>query len=518
MRDAPSGVSITFNGEIYNHRDLRADLQRKGHVFRTGTDTEVVLALYKEKGKDCVRDLHGMFAFAILDGNTMFLARDRMGIKPLRYTYVAEQGLFLFGSEIKALLQCSRFIPKLNREAFADFVVFGNPAGTSTFFEGVRTLPPGNTMEISWKGTQLTVGEPEAYFTLTFARNDSLDFNEAEKQLDRALSQAVETHMSADVEVSITLSGGIDSTLLALIAHEQKSQPIRTFSVSDDEHHPDALLAAYVAKSIGSNHTSTLMTFDDYLESIPKIIAAHERPSSLLHSPWQFLSRTVSKYTKATLCGEGADELFGGYPEYVDQNYMLAPILKRVPRVERLDTPMSARASENLRKLATTDQNEYLAHIFAMNQTDQLTWLHLDVDDSIPMASGVEVRVPYMDDQVVSVVNQFPVDFLVNRTLEIQKYILKRFCLDRFGSTYADVILRKKHGMPSVGLRLRSRFDALCEEILPAQYLAGHELGYCFASKRELLIFELFEDIFFTNRGDVRQTGSLLDFMRSRGA
>ena len=174
-------ICIVFNGEIYNHHELRADLKRKGHVFTTATDTEVVLHLYEEVGDDCVHDLRGMFAFAILDGERLFLARDRYGIKPLYYTFLPEGQLFLFASEIKGLLQCPEYTPRLDMQTWADSFVLGHAVGTETFFAGVKSLAAGHTMSICWD-EQTSISEPKPYFTHKFIRNQDLSLNEATRR------------------------------------------------------------------------------------------------------------------------------------------------------------------------------------------------------------------------------------------------------------------------------------------------------------------------------------------------
>src|SRR5215469_10435020 len=157
-------ICLVFNGEISNHHELRADLKRKGHIFTTETDTEVVLHLYETLGEDCVRHLRGMFAFAILDGERLLLARDRYGIKPLYYTFLPEEQLFLFASEIKSILQCSAYTPQLDMQTWADTFVLKHSVGTETFFAGVKSLAAGHTMSISWD-QQMNISEPQPYFT-----------------------------------------------------------------------------------------------------------------------------------------------------------------------------------------------------------------------------------------------------------------------------------------------------------------------------------------------------------------
>ncbi|TMC21989.1 MAG: asparagine synthase (glutamine-hydrolyzing) [Chloroflexi bacterium] len=509
-------LCIVFNGEIYNHHKLRTDLKRKGHIFTTETDTEVVLHLYEEMGDDCVHHLHGMFAFAILDGERLFLARDRYGIKPLYYTFLPEKQLFLFASEIKGILQCPEYTPRLDMQTLADWIALNHPVGTETFFEGVRSLATGSTMSIRWD-QQITISEPRSYFTPHFIRDKDISLAEALEVLEAVLRNSVEAHLAADVDIGFTLSGGLDSTLLALLGHEYQSRPIFTFSVADGEHHPDLLQAQSVAHMIGSSHQSVVISFDEYLAAIPGCATAEEQPISLSGLPAYFLCGKIAHQVKACLLGEGADELFGGYREYLDREFKLSRIRMRTPLLKQLGVSPSDRALNLIERLSSSPPfDQYLQSTFEMNLSDPLERHHLNIFDKYGMAAGVEMRVPYLDDSLLELVNQFPLRHLVRRDLGITKYILRHLCLRRFGYDVTDVVLRRKESFPSVGMRLEQRFDRLCDEILPDDYLTQHELGFCFKRKRSLLLFELFYEIFMVHRGDGKTVGSILSFLKSR--
>jgi len=508
---------VVFNGEIYNHRELRAELQKKGHIFRTKTDTEVIIHLYEEMGDDCVRRLQGMFAFAILDGDRLLLARDRLGIKPLYHVFLPDTGELVFASEIKAVLQHPGVTPRLDMQALADSIVLSHPVGDETFFEGVKTLAPGHTMVV-WCGEGARLEQPKPYYSRNFVRAESMTLDDALERLEAALERAVETHLAADVEVGLTLSGGLDSTVLAFFASERLQRPILTFTVGDHAGYADVVQAGLVAKMIGSDHQSIIMTFDDYLSAIPGLVRAEEQPSSLFGLPFHFLCRKVAERTKACLHGEGADELFGGYVEYFNREARLSHIRHRLPLLKQLGVPPSARALATIERLSSaTTFEEYLPRIFEVNTADALERQHLMPVDKSAMAASLEMRVPYLDDDVFELVSQMPLALLVRPDIGVKKYILRRLALKRFGPQVIDVVLRDKLGAPTSGIYLLDRFDQMCNETLPDDYLTRHELGFCFRAKRELFLFEVFMEIFMKHRGDSDSIGSVTELLQARG-
>ena len=227
---------VVFNGEIYNCPQLRSKLGGLGHHFVSSCDTEVVLRAYEEWGADCVTHLRGMFAFAVGDGDSVFLARDRLGIKPLYYVRSQAEGWFLFASEIKALLPFKRLNLSIDNCAVGDMLVLGHLFGEATFFKDIRTLPPGSWMRLSC-GTELSM-EQRSYFTFHLDPDPSMAFEQAQTSLCSALREAVSSHLVADVGVGTTLSGGLDSTLLTMIMYEGTSgKEYETFAIGDT---PDA--------------------------------------------------------------------------------------------------------------------------------------------------------------------------------------------------------------------------------------------------------------------------------------
>ena len=511
-------VCVVFNGEIYNHRDLREQLQAKGHRFRTRTDTEVIVHLYEEFGDACVQHLHGMFAFAVLDGARVLLARDRLGIKPLYFALDRDARMLLFASEIKAILRHRAFTPRVDLQALADSIVLGFPTQDHTFFDGVRSLRPGHTLVVGWHDG-LHVGDATRYFSRAWTRQDDVDFDDAQARLDAALTRAVETHMAADMDVGLTLSGGIDSTLLALLASEHRDRPIFTFSVADHERHPDVEQARRVAQMVGSNHQTVIIGFEDYLAAIPDLIAGEEQPDSLYGIPFYILCRVIGQQVKACLHGEGADELFGGYREYVDRHSRISYIARRLPLLKRLGVSPSPHALETIRRLSVSGTfDDYLDELFDVNMAEALERQHLVPVDKCAMAASVEMRVPYLDDAVVDLVMGLPLRFLVRHDIGVRKYIMRRLALGRFGPGVIDIVLREKLGAPTAGIVLLDEFNRLCEETLPDAYVTHHDFGGCFDSKRELFLFDVFLEVFMKHRGDAAAMGPVVDLLRERGA
>jgi len=508
---------VVFNGEIYNHRELRAGLQRKGHTFTTQTDTEVIIHLYEEVGDELVRYLRGMFAFAVFDGSRVLLARDRLGIKPLYFATNPGQQLFLFASEIKAIIRHPGFAPRLDLQTLADTIALGHAVDDQTFFEGVRSLRPGHTLVVS-SSDGLQVGTPRSYCTADVVREDDADLDEMQAALELALDRAVIAHLDADVEVGLTLSGGIDSSILALFASRHVQRPISTFAVADHDGHADVLQARRVAEMIGSAHQTVVMSFDDYLDVIPGLIEGEEQPSSLYGAPFYFLCRAIARRIKATLHGEGADELFGGYEQYLDREVRLSQIRRRLPLLKYLGVAPSDRAVECMKRLsAPSGFGEYLQNLFTDSMGDPLERQHLVPVDKCAMATGLEVRVPYLDAAVVELAKRMPLHFLVRPDLGIRKYILRRLVLSRFGTGMMDIVLREKLGAPAAGKVHFERFTRLCNENLPDEYVMSHEFGRCFASKRELLLFDMFLEVFMKQRGNSAGMGSVVDFIKARG-
>jgi asparagine synthase (glutamine-hydrolysing) len=339
-------IQVVQNGEIYNHRELRAVLERQGHRFRTASDTEVHIHLYEEHGPHFVRELRGMFAVALWDSKRrrLVLARDQFGIKPLYYS--TERGTLAFASELKALPR-----GEVDLDALEAFLAFNSIPAPLSIWKGTRKLPAGHLLV--WDGE----GEPRVE---RFARPAPVpadevrteDENELAEELRARLGDSVRAHLLADVPVGVLLSGGVDSGALAALAALESTRPVQTFSIGFDEGSFDELAdARKVAERYETDHHE-LVVRPDAAELLPKLAEAFDEPfadSSAL--PTYLVSELAARDVKVALSGEGSDELFGGYYTYVAD--LLAPKVGRLaaaarPLVERLPSS-SARASLDYR-------------------------------------------------------------------------------------------------------------------------------------------------------------------------
>jgi asparagine synthase (glutamine-hydrolysing) len=315
MANEDETIQIVFNGEIYNHAALRPELEARGHRYRTRSDTETILHLYEEEGERCVERLQGMFAFAVWDRahGRLLLARDRLGIKPLYYACTDKE--LLFASEIKAILAAGPIRPEFNEAVLPEFLATRFVAGEETFFRGIRKLLPGRTF--SW-----SLGEgfrKRRYWQLpTTLDHAQATFTERATELRGRLEDAVRSHLMSDVPLGLFLSGGLDSSGLAALMAPMVTEPIRTFSVGFSE--PEANELAYarlVASCVGAEHREVIVSPEEFFQVLPRLIWHEDEPIAFDSSvPLYFVSRLAQEHVKVVLTGEGADELFLGYPWY----------------------------------------------------------------------------------------------------------------------------------------------------------------------------------------------------------
>jgi asparagine synthase (glutamine-hydrolysing) len=490
-------VWIVFNGEIYNFRELRALLLSKGHVFRTKTDTEVIVHLYEEFGPACLEKLRGMFAFAIWDENTrsLFLARDRVGIKPLYYQL--SNDALVFASEIKAILADPAIEREIAPEMIDRFLTFSYLPGEETLFKGVRKLAPGTYLLHREGRTEI-----RQYWDLKFSKPvESPSPQEAERQLLDLLAEAVDLHMIADVPVGILLSGGVDSTAILSFAAE-RTQDISTFTVGFSEmgvadERPYARMAA---ERYGAQHYDMTISAADFAAFMPRYIWHMEEP--VCEPPavaLYYVSALARNHVKVLLSGEGGDEAFAGYPNYRNLLWLerlkssIAPLsgagalglsiassLFRLPRVAKYAPLMKAhfpdyyysrtsspyRNSEsglpalyrsdfasavdpeysvepvrrlypNIKGYSTLDQMLYI---------DTKTWLPDDLlikADKMTMANSVELRVPLLDHKVLEFAAALP------SKLKVRGFATKYLAKKALGSRVPKAILeRSKAGFP----------------------------------------------------------------------
>jgi len=306
---------IVFNGEVYNFAELRSELLTRGHVFRTATDTETILHLYEDVGPAVVEHLRGMFAFAIWDGRkkTLFCARDRFGKKPFYYFH--DQGRFVFGSELKAVLAAPGMPREVDPEALDSYFSWGYVAGSRSIYRGVRKLPAAHTLTLRadpW-------GEPELsrYWDIRMTPQEGRRVEEWQDELDHELSQAVRMRLVSDVPLGAFLSGGIDSgTVVALMARHS-SRPVKTFTIGfSNPAYDETERARLIARKYGTEHHEEIVE-PQSLDLLDGLVDAFDEPfadSSAI--PTYIVSRFARRHVTVALAGDGGDELFAGYQSY----------------------------------------------------------------------------------------------------------------------------------------------------------------------------------------------------------
>ncbi len=316
MANEDGTVLVTFNGEIYNHRDLRKPLERQGHRFRSRSDTEAIVHLYEEYGSACVHHLDGMFAFGIWDEGrqALFLARDRLGVKPLYYTQ--QRGVLLFASEIKALLAHPLIAADLDLEALHHYLTFKTTPAPLTMFAGIRKLPAGCCLTCDRHGHAETarywdpVSPPQG-------RPEAGDEKAAAARVRTLLTESVTKRLMADVPTGVFLSGGLDSSAVVALLAPQLSRPLNTFSVGikDVEEEDELGYARLVARHFATNHQEILIGRKDLEEYLPELVYHQDEPlADPVCVPLFYLSRLARRCgTVVVQAGEGSDELFFGY-------------------------------------------------------------------------------------------------------------------------------------------------------------------------------------------------------------
>jgi asparagine synthase (glutamine-hydrolysing) len=351
MSNEDGTVWVTFGGEIYNHMDIRPELEAKGHVYHSHCDTETIIHLYEEEGPRCVERLHGMFHYAIWDGRTreLHLARDRLGKKPIYYFQT--DGGFAFASEIKALLAHPVITPELDEEAFFHYLTFVCTPAPLTMFKGIRKLGPAERMTVRADGST----EIETYWSPfsadAAAEVASLSELELEERLLALLRESISRRMMSDVPFGVFLSGGVDSSTNVALMSELMEQPVRTFSVGFEhyERYNELEYARAIARRFGTDHHEVVIDSGDLESFLPDLIYHQDEPiADWVAVPLHYLSKLArDNGTVVVQIGEGSDELFHGYPGYLsharfDSRY--SPPFQRVPRLLRRAVSSGANA------------------------------------------------------------------------------------------------------------------------------------------------------------------------------
>lgn len=316
MTNEDGSIVVVYNGEIYNFQDLRRELVQLGHRFRTDSDTEVIVHAYEEWGRACVHRLRGMFAFAIYDRRTtlLFLARDRLGIKPLYYYH--HDGVFLFASEVRALLAGGLIPRRLNPVGLWEYLAYQSVPAPRTLIDGVQMLPPGHWLALDARGAA-TSGR--YWDLLESASSEALAASpdEARARVRKLLRESVALHLVSDVPVATFLSGGIDSSAVVGLMREVGEQRPRTFSVVFEERaYDEARYARQVAERFDTDHTEVLLKESDLLEQLSEALAAMDHPSGDAVNTYVVSKVVHGAGIKVALSGLGGDELFAGYPSF----------------------------------------------------------------------------------------------------------------------------------------------------------------------------------------------------------
>ena len=316
MTNEDGSLRITYNGEIYNHADFRKELEERGHVYTTHCDTETILHLYEEYGDGCVNFLRGMFAFAIWNGKKkeLFIARDRLGVKPLYYAHL-EDGSLYFASEIKALFQANALPPEVNFPALPDYLANHATSGEETLYRGVKRLLPGHTL--SWRDGKVEI---KKYWDVSFKKTEDKGRSDADyiAEWSEMFRTSVRLRLMADVPLGMFLSGGIDSSAIAAVMSTMVDEPIKTFSVAFAEREANELeYARLVAEAYKTNHHEVVVSPDEFFHALPRLVWHEDEPLAHPSSvALYFVSLLASQHVKVVLTGEGSDELLAGYGRY----------------------------------------------------------------------------------------------------------------------------------------------------------------------------------------------------------
>jgi asparagine synthase (glutamine-hydrolysing) len=494
-------VQLFFNGEIYNYVELRRELLARGHVLDTQGDGEVIAHLFEELGENCVSRLRGMFAFAVTDGSLLLVARDRLGIKPL-YVARPRKDLLLFASEIKSLLHGGLVQPQVDMQALIDATVLGYPVGRRTRLSGIEQFPPGHTLVVDMNDPASWTYAPRQYYQPQLSQDGANSIEEASSRFWTEFRHVLAQHLRADVPVGAFVSGGLDSSGLLATVRELGVSLASAFTVGDDDL-TDVLQATEVAKALDVRLEHVRPTFPEYLHAIPGLTTAEEQPSSLTGAPFYLLCQRASQVATMCFSGEGADEVFGGYLEFLVPGVLASQWRQGLARCTAADVDPSDELLTVLEAVGRPFDHyeEYLERLFLFELGDQLVKQHLDLVDRVSMAFGLEVRVPYVDHVLVELANSLPLRFKVDPALGIGKYVVKAAFARFLPELPVTTVLRRKTGFPSAAESLRSKFRNLCDRVLPDLYITEHRLGRLLGSKAEGLLYDVFEDIYTVNQG-----------------
>lgn len=512
MFNEDESLVIVYNGEIYNHADYRRELEIAGHVYKTHCDTETILHLYEELGTKCLEKLRGMFAFAIWDRRekSLFIARDRLGVKPLYY-YLSEKGDLFFGSEIKTILEAGAVKPELNYNALPDQFANHGTSYDETLYVGVKRLLPGHFL--IWKDGNLKL---EKFWDVSFEPKHPELINDelfVEEWLE-LFKKSVKLRLMADVPLGMFLSGGIDSSAICAIMAGMVDEPIKTFSVGFKEREANEFeYARIVAKAFKTDHHEITITPEEFFAKLPKLIWHEDEPIAFNASvPLYFVSKLAQEHVKVVLTGEGSDEILAGYGRYAKALQLLQygekyenltpsfvrqmvktgasaiggrlsrTFLTRQSDIENLFFDNFAVFSKEMQEKMFSDetkariyeqnpyfyQNRWIQKTDAENILDRLlyadtkTYLHelLMKQDQMSMAASIESRVPFLDHELVGFTAKLPMEMKLRG--KTTKWILREAMK---GILPGEILTRSKMGFPvPVGNWFRNEFKHIIDE------------------------------------------------------
>lgn len=528
---------IVFNGEIYNYKEIREELKSKGHKFSTNTDTEVILHGYEEYKEDILNKLRGMFAFVIYDikEKSLFGARDFYGIKPFYYYYDNEN--FLFGSEIKSFLGSPNFKKELNKDMLSQYLTFQCSIGEDTFFKNTYKLLPGHYF--IYKDKELEI---KKYYEVKLEPNDDKSLEEWVSGIREVIDNSVLAHKVSDVEVGSFLSSGVDSSLIAKLSSVDK-----TFTVGyDNKKYSEIDYAKQFSDKINVSNVSKKISKEEYFKEFSNVQYYMDEPLADASAVMlYFLSKTASKHVKVCLSGEGADEIFGGYNIYHEpysvswynkipyfirkcigilvypfRNYTGFNFLyRRSKKIEDryignafIFEPNDAKKMVNFNYGNKTYKDFTKSYYDKVSDLDVVTkmqyidfnfWLIYDIllkADKMSMANSLEVRVPYLDREVIEYASKLPSKYKIvgNET----KYAFRKVAKEELADKVAD---KKKLGFP-VPIREWLKEDDVYQEV-KNMFL---ESGYFFKPKK---IIKLLDDHRAGKRDNSRKIWTIYTFL-----
>ena len=463
MSDLSKNIWISYNGEIYNFKELRSELKNLGHKFTSNTDTEVIIYAYIEWGIDCIKKFNGMFAFSLYDNykKKFYLCRDRYGIKPVYY-HVTKDKTFIYGSEIKSILEYKDYNSEIDKEALVEYFTFQNIFTNKTFNKDIQILEAGHYFEIDLTSKK---SKKIQYWDFNFSNPDKVkDEREYIEELERLFSQAIKRQLVSDVPIGSYLSGGMDSGSITAIAsnHFQKSNEfLKTFTVGFDLSSVSGLersfderaKAEFMSYKFKTEHYEMVLKSGDMERCLPNFAHHLEEPRVGQSYPNYYAAKLASKFVKVVLSGVGGDELFAGYPwryykatnnknfdDYINKYYKFWQRLIPNKDIKKLFSPIShdtknvwtrdifANVFSTPPKAQTPE--EYINHSLYF---EAKTFLHglLVVEDKLSMAHSIETRVPFLDNDLVDFAQKIPVKYKLkdpNRLIakdenEISKFI-----------------------------------------------------------------------------------------------